>query len=999
MKPIRLTIEGVFSYKKKQVIDFRKLSAGGIFGIFGNTGSGKSSIIEALIFVLYGKLDRISVRRVDIINLMSKEAKISFEFESLGKNYLAEANVKRKKETQGTERRFYVMEDGEYRSVGENVSAEDIIGLSYENFCKIVIIPQGKFQAFFSLKPAERMSMLKEIFPALREFDLTYAVKELENATKTDLDVSSGKLNQLAEYTEEALKEAESSFSKVEEACKCAEMQREHLERSLSEAKALFQLFEEKEKTEQIIEQQKQQLPQISSAEKELASYELANDKFRASLSVYDNCSKQIADTEKKQAENAGQLEAERLRNKKARSAYDEILEEDKQTTRQTKEITELTSLINLQEVKAEKAQADIQLAEARERESKGKGLLQDLEKEIKTLADSLGEKEADLPEPKRFAAVKDWFYKMEVLCGREKEINEELGAIEKQIGSLFDKLEIKRHEDFVLLTEQRQKDLQQRIAELDGERLKWLQEQAISTYSASLVDNEPCPLCGSLSHPKPADRSIVDKRLAEVEADILNANKCLDDLKKAKTEYDTLFKQYSAKKAELNCKRSETEQWKKSFVWAEYEGKTFEDIKAKEAADNELRNEIADRRKELETLRQRSDKYVKRLQEIADSINEINNKLFTIGGKMEQMLAGISEEMKANYSSSSVEELKEEQRKRNAVLEKRNAERISRNAVLEKSNAVLIRMETNENNYRFQIEQQKQQKAETEAVLMTALQQSEFENLEQVREVLNKNMDVRAVRDRINEFHSQKKITDNRHAELLKQTDGKIKPEAEKIKADEQTLVQKREELKTMLGEKGKKEGSVRLIKEKLEEKHELEKEHDVLSARYEGLKELSKMFKGENFVKFISSVYIEQLCSKANERLRIISNGKFEICYIENNFFVADYLNEGKTRSIKTLSGGQMFQASLCMALALVDTIRLNSNTNQDFFFIDEGFGTQDTESLDLIYQSLKTLRKEEKTVGLISHSDALKERITNNISVRMDEREGSIIEYGVL
>ena len=80
-------------------------------------------------------------------------------------------------------------------------------------------------------------------------------------------------------------------------------------------------------------------------------------------------------------------------------------------------------------------------------------------------------------------------------------------------------------------------------------------------------------------------------------------------------------------------------------------------------------------------------------------------------------------------------------------------------------------------------------------------------------------------------------------------------------------------------------------------------------------------------------------------------------------------------------------------------MDTIRLNSDTNQDFFFIDEGFGTQDTESLDLIYQSLKALRKEEKVVGLISHSDVLKEKITSNISIRMDEKEGSIIEYGSL
>ena len=81
--------------------------------------------------------------------------------------------------------------------------------------------------------------------------------------------------------------------------------------------------------------------------------------------------------------------------------------------------------------------------------------------------------------------------------------------------------------------------------------------------------------------------------------------------------------------------------------------------------------------------------------------------------------------------------------------------------------------------------------------------------------------------------------------------------------------------------------------------------------------------------------------------------------------------------------------------MALALVDTIRLNSDTREDFFFLDEGFGTQDNESIELIFKSLVSLRQENKIVGLISHSEILKEKISYNIAVRLDQNEGSLIE----
>jgi exonuclease SbcC len=112
------------------------------------------------------------------------------------------------------------------------------------------------------------------------------------------------------------------------------------------------------------------------------------------------------------------------------------------------------------------------------------------------------------------------------------------------------------------------------------------------------------------------------------------------------------------------------------------------------------------------------------------------------------------------------------------------------------------------------------------------------------------------------------------------------------------------------------------------------------------------------------------------------------------DNDFEVIDHLNGGKTRSVRTLSGGQFFQASLCLALALAESTRSLNRNEKNFFFIDEGFGTQDTDSVNLIFETLNALHKENRIVGIISHVDELQERIPASIKIVKDEEKGSLI-----
>ena len=148
-----------------------------------------------------------------------------------------------------------------------------------------------------------------------------------------------------------------------------------------------------------------------------------------------------------------------------------------------------------------------------------------------------------------------------------------------------------------------------------------------------------------------------------------------------------------------------------------------------------------------------------------------------------------------------------------------------------------------------------------------------------------------------------------------------------------------------------------------------------------------------GKKFVKYISLVFLKNLISIANKRFRKFTKEQLRLEFDENGeIIVRDYLNDGYSRSINTLSGGQMFQASFSMSLALAS---MANKEDKSFFFMDEGFGSQDKDSLSIILNTIKSLRKENKIIGIISHLDELQYEIDTYILVKHSEKIGSSIE----
>jgi exonuclease SbcC len=178
---------------------------------------------------------------------------------------------------------------------------------------------------------------------------------------------------------------------------------------------------------------------------------------------------------------------------------------------------------------------------------------------------------------------------------------------------------------------------------------------------------------------------------------------------------------------------------------------------------------------------------------------------------------------------------------------------------------------------------------------------------------------------------------------------------------------------------------------------KEAISKQIAVITNRSQNLQVLKNLFNGAGFVNYISTIYLKKLCDLANKRFHRLTKNQLSLSINElNDFEIIDYLNNGYSRSVKTLSGGQLFQASLCLALALAENVKSMFTSSKNFFFIDEGFGTLDADSLEIVIETLQNLKKENRIVGVISHVEALKESMPQYITIEKDLQLGSIIQY---
>lgn len=1023
MIPLELKIKGLYSYLDEQVIDFSKLLEAGLFGIFGKVGSGKSSILEAMAFSIYGRTERFLVsgdnRYYNMLNLKSNDATIQFKFIAGSTNAVYVSQVKFTRNRNNFEdvklanHDYYKEENGELIPITK-AEIEIAVGISYENFRRTIIIPQGQFKEFLDLGPSDRTKMLKELF-GLQRFDLSMKAALLESSNKEKLNVLEGELKGYEGVSLDAIAVLEEELKNVLSEFKISNelaIEQEKIIKSLDQIKVNFQKLatlsvqlkhlEEQEINDlqleikiaeyekihfvfrQLFDEAKDFILKIAKAKTELDEL---NDAQKAGRAKMDTLNVQVEELTKKQA-------LAESRKKKA-GELDKLIEIISQKAKSEKILSILnkdsvdleTFLVNETKWKGEKLEQD--------------SLIQKLEKEL-------------VPEEKLYS-IKNWFDQLEVFStqialieNKESQLEKDLvlinllleefrnGTYKQFFDSLnlnFDLHELNVH--YSLIKEQTNNELANKRNQLTELKI----QLELHKFSLELEEGKPCVLCGSLHHPSPLNSEHSNEKCKEVENEIKKIEENLSGVEQVRIHVSKVLNE----KENLDKQKKELFEEKESKVIQKANVlKNIPDSKFSEKDKSEFEAFLKNARIISNTILESKTKIsefalqLEQLQEKKKVLEQAITKNKILLAEIETVLSvrrnEVTELKESDYSAFSAEEITA---KKQAILhdialtEEQFTAKTKEKSELEITIAGLAGKIQLQEKVILELQRSQEKNKTTIQQKLDEIGKSE----KSILEILQEKIDVENARKEITNNRANLNAVRGEKLALEKQVEGIEAFDSEDYDQKLQTYNETKQRVSELTESKGKLESQQKKLQEDLAKKATLFKEQEALSIRAADINTLKRLFSANGFVEFVSRRYLQNVVALANVRFQKMVRQKYKLeLSAKGEFLVRDFMNNGKTRSLKSLSGGQTFQAAFCLALALSENIQRNAGVEQHFFFLDEGFGTLDKDNLQIVFDTLKSLRNENRIVGLISHVEELQQEMDVFLKIENDSENGT-------
>ena len=1020
MKPLELTIEGLYSYQNRQTIDFTKLTSAGLFGIFGTVGSGKSSILEAITYAIYGRTDKLNQsgdnRNYNMMNLKSNELFIDFIFET-GKEQArykstvrGRRNSKRFEDVKAFERRAFKEHENEWLPI-EVTDLEKAVGLSYENFKRTIIIPQGQFQEFLQLGNKDRTQMMKELFN-LQKYEFYYKVVSLENKNNSQMQLINGQLQQLGTLDPDKVEVYNKQLKELETNIKEQNLKLVAFQKAEEQLRGLLDKIQKRDESQKALNSLLQQQPEFTKLEMRITRYEQSVAAFKHLLkSLNENRAKERSRREQILTDEA-KLKLDNESIDKLTNVVERLKLQYEKRDNLRRKADELNTLIEIKELEEAVVDEAKSVEDGNKYWEETNKVVAGLKKNKDTLEKNISKLRASMPDFTLLTNIKAWYTEkhnlekqindtkdqLKICSDRQKELLTNKESILKD--SIFNgatNLSFNKCTQYLESETSKLNKLQSDLTEYESHVFV---KSRLEAFAENLKDNTPCPLCGSLHHPelfksedlKALQLEIKNRRLAldKKQQTVSSVSKQLSVLE---VSYNELKRRAEELEKENNKSVTNYNNHSKQFVWNKYLtieelNSAFEDMKLIQikitTSEDELKQKVSylnNNENKLERARLRLEELNKSLTIHKTTLHSLHQQLKTVSLKdyTEYKEDSIIEER--NILLNEYKRIEKEYSHNVNLLQQKSQQRDILNGQLVANIGELKK----EQSY---IEDLKKN-------ISYELDKSDFTSIKEVETLLADEIDIRAEKLRIEEFKN--------NILKSKSTFEQYQNEVGESKYDSDMhnqLKNEINEIKAQVGQMSEERGQIneqhkRLIKN-IETQLTLQKEFKTLETRSDYIKTMKSLFKASGFVNYISSVYLQNLCNAANSRFFQLTRQKLSLEISEdNNFRIRDFMNGGKQRSVKTLSGGQTFQASLSLALALADNIQKITESNQNFFFLDEGFGSLDKESLNVVFDTLKSLRKENRIVGVISHVEEMQQEIETHLHIENDEEKGSIIQ----
>lgn len=397
---------------------------------------------------------------------------------------------------------------------------------------------------------------------------------------------------------------------------------------------------------------------------------------------------------------------------------------------------------------------------------------------------------------------------------------------------------------------------------------------------------------------------------------------------------------------------------------------------KVKEISDNEKKIEILNQ--EISTLNKEKEDLDNEYRDKDSLYNEIDKKLSNLiqsrdtkykevknkEEELNKISRGISSEKLLNSTIDDIDRITNNEKELYEELTNKKHDFDEKSKVKSSKDGILS--------------QAKKQLEIKNQTLISLLIENKFDSVNSVEKSILPKEEKDKYKGEIEYFDEETKYLIVKISDLNKKLNGRsIKPEEfENLQIKINTL---KNEIATLRKNIGSKENEIKNIEKSLSSIKTLTKEVETVNHELSLLDEINKLIMGNKFVEYVATNQLKYIALEASKRLTSITRGRYALEIDENlNFIMRDNMNGGQRRSVDSLSGGETFLTSLSLALALSSQIQLKGSSPLEFFFLDEGFGSLDTELLDVVMESLENLHSDQLSIGIISHVEELKNRV---------------------
>lgn len=1008
MKVRKVKLRGFLTYKGEVEIDFTRLFEKKIFLISGPTGSGKTTIFDAISFALYGEVPReiaMEDLRSDYLSEDDDFTYVDLEF-ALGEKIYKIVRVPSQRAVELKNPKNIPHRVEFYDITGEKIlladkikevddKVKEIVGLDKSQFSKVMLLAQGQFQKFLISKSDEKATLLSDIFK-------TDAQRAIQDELKTRASDNRKKLAQIDKDLENVVSYNEILAEKI-----TSDLISKH------DFKNIFEIISDIEKTQDsFLKEILKSLDNLEKREKSL-----------------------ISDLEK-----AKTLNENIEKYKRADGAYKELEKDEEKNLKIRADLDLLAYAISIKiyQERLEKTKTD--LVEFLENQSKAQNVLKDknqslvdLEKEMEKLpelknkldqdkillsekAKQIADFEDFLEVKKSYESIKDLDKDLENLGDKIKEDEKNLEELRKAYDKANKDLSDAKDEDFAY--KEKISTINVKIENLDKDYKKLVEnkayEEELEKIGKDLESTEKlkekadqghdhieinklidrlnaeglCPVCGKAHTGEREKLPVGDFDLEKISQDLADLKISLE---KTRAIYEKNLKDLGTayKLNEIEKIISEN----KDLL------KTYEDLADKNKIKIKgLRQSLSQMAENGKALKKEKEVREKSYQEISDKLKNLEDlKIKYLAG--EKAMAGLDREKLLDEKKS----LEAEITRKDCLIKEK--EKAHQDLVLAISKEKSIITSLGENIAKAEADQKDFEKEFAEKL------GQRFEKMETYQGYLAREGELRAQKDFIEEFFKNLEREKTTRENFLEFKDKKpldlseFEENLKEVAREKEILDGEKIAAATRLGETQKDGEKIRKIHEIFDGLSKTAQIVSTLSDLANGVTGAVKGIERLDFETFILSVYFDRVLNFANKRFNAMTDGQFSMVRKTEATDARSKMgldieildsNTGKKRPASTLSGGENFLASLSLALGLSDEIGAeNGGIRIDTLFIDEGFGTLSKEFLSNAITTIEKLSKEDRFVGLISHVDELKDAIEAKILITYDPSSGSSLE----